>query len=101
MMKSGFWGIALILLIAVCRVAVTSGLAGLLKPIWLSLICTNVKSALLAALRLALLANARDAGMPPLMVQTRPVPAHAMHFRNPRRSTPSLLRSCNFQAWRN
>ena len=96
MMKSGGWGMALILLIAVCRVAVTSGFAGLLKPMWLSLICTNVKSADLPAVRSALFANARDTGMPPLIVQTRPVPAHAMHFRNPRRSMPSSLRSCKF-----
>src|ERR1700692_2764065 len=96
MMKSGLWGIALILLIAVCSVAVTSGLAGLLKPMCLSLICTKLKSPLLPALRSAVLANARDTGMPPLMVQTRPVPAHAMHFRNPRRSMPSLLRFRNF-----
>src|SRR6202034_1260571 len=96
MMKSGLWSIALILLIAVCRVAVTSGLAGLLKPMWLSLIWTKVKSPPLPPLRCAVLANARDDGMPPLIVQTSPVPAHAMHFRNPRRSMPSLSRSCNF-----
>src|SRR3989440_282329 len=95
MMKSGLWDIALILLIAVCSVAVTSRLAGLLKPMWLSLICTKLKSPPLPALRSAVLANARDIGMPPLMVQTNPVPAHAMHFRNPRRSTPSLLKSSN------
>ena len=95
-MKSGLWGMALILLIAVCSVAVTSGLAGLLNPMWLSLICTKVKSAPLPASLPWPLAKARDTGMPPLMVQTKPVPAHAMHFRNPRRSTPSLLRSCKF-----
>ena len=89
MMKSGLWGMALILLIAIWSVAVTSGLAGLLKPMWLSLICTKVKSAPLPTFLPVFLANTRDAGMPPLIVQTRPVPAHAMHFRNPRRSTPS------------
>src|ERR1700691_4407034 len=96
MMKSGLWSIALILLIAVCRVAVTSGLAGLLKPMWLWVIWTQTKSPPLPPLRSAALATARDDGMPPLIVQTSPVPAHAMHFRNPRRSMPSLLRSCNF-----
>src|SRR5438270_7195 len=31
---------------------------------------------------------------PPLMTQKAPVPAHAMHFRKPRRSIPSWLWSC-------
>src|SRR3981189_3569073 len=31
---------------------------------------------------------------PPLTVQATPVPAHAMHCRNPRRSMPSLLWLC-------
>src|SRR5216684_8281046 len=78
MMKSGLCGMVLILLIAVCKVAVTSGFAGLLTPMWLSLICTKLKSPPLPALRSAVLANARDTGMPPLKVQTKPVPAHAI-----------------------
>src|SRR4029077_5619901 len=64
-------------------VAVTSGLASLLKPIWLSLICTNRSPPAPAR-------AARSIGMPlrppPVIVQTAPVPTHAMHFRNPRRS---------------
>ena len=43
--------------------------------------------------------NARDERTPPPAVQTSPVPAQAMHLRNPRRSTPScprdLGRSCS------
>ena len=44
--KSGGVGSALILSMATCSVAVTSGLASLLKPMWLSLIWTKLKSAL-------------------------------------------------------
>src|SRR5215469_10249431 len=94
-MKSGVLGKVLILSIATCKVAVTSGFAGLSKPMWLSLIWTKVKSAPIAPSFFVLLANTRDRGTPPLRVHTRPVPAHAMHLRNPRRSTPSSLRSCN------
>src|SRR5579864_6833018 len=71
-------------------VAVTSVFAGLLKPMWLSLICTKVKSALLSPRSPR--PSARDTGTPPAKVHTRPVPAHAMHFKNPRRSIPSPLR---------
>src|ERR1700722_17816595 len=42
-MKSGAWGSALILAMACLRVPTTSVLAGLLKPMWLSLICTQFK----------------------------------------------------------
>src|SRR5580704_19464475 len=36
--------------------------------------------------------NANDFSTPPCTRHTVPVPAHAMHFRKPRRSTPSVLR---------
>src|SRR6478672_10613380 len=36
---------------------------------------------------------ANDFGMPPLSAQTVAVPAHAMQWRKPRRSSPSSLRS--------
>src|SRR5438552_18974836 len=94
-MKSGLLGIALILLIAVCRVAVTSGLAGLLKPMWLSVICTKLKPPPLQASLPLLLVIARETGMPPLNVQNSPVLAHAMHFRQPRPSTPPFFRFIN------
>jgi len=48
MMKSGVCGTEFILSTAARRVAVTSGLAGLLKPIWLSLIWTKLKLPLLS-----------------------------------------------------
>ena len=32
-----------------------------------------------------------DFSTPPCITQNAPVPAHAMHFKNPRRSIPSLL----------
>ena len=54
---------------------------------WLSLICTKVKSD--CAEGFIGSPNTREVGTPPAKVQTRPVPAHAMHFRNPRRSMPS------------
>src|SRR5437588_12784387 len=70
-------------------VAVTSVFAGLLKPMWLSLICTKLKSALFSPRSPR--PSACDTGTPPAKVHTRPVPAHAMHFKNPRRSIPSPL----------
>ena len=83
MMKSGLFGIAAILAIASRKVARASGLNGLEKPMWLSLTCTKLNG---AALRVAAPASsAIPAGTPPARVQTRPVPAQVMHFRNPRR----------------
>src|SRR5438270_4803637 len=38
--------------------------------------------------------RAKDFNTPPSMTQSAPVPAQAMHLRNPRRSIPSLLWSC-------
>ena len=43
-MKAGLAGTALILAMASRSVPSASGLAGLLKPIWLSLICRKVKA---------------------------------------------------------
>ena len=47
--KAGGVGNALILATASCKVAVTSVFAGLLNPIWLSLIWTKLKSPLAAS----------------------------------------------------
>ena len=80
-MKAGFFGSLPTSSSASCKVAVTSVLAGLSKPRWLSLICTKVKS-LPAASALPI---RRERGTPPATVQTIAVPAQVMHFRKPRR----------------
>src|SRR5215510_8633853 len=51
----------------------------------------NVK--LPVAVSAASAGNTRDDRIPPVAVQTRPVPAHAMHSRNPRRFTRSMWSS--------
>src|SRR2546427_4778636 len=86
-MNSGGADSALILSTAAFSVPATSGFAGLLKPMWLSLICTKLNSPsdsfeLISGSRLRLY----DFSTPPLITQRAPVPAQAMHFRNPRRS---------------
>src|SRR5579864_8440003 len=91
MINSGVFGSALILSTVACSVPVTSGLAGLLKPMWLSLIWTKLKSPFPPC---ASFPKARELGTPPVMVQMTPVPAQAMQCRNPRRSIPSSLWSC-------
>ena len=63
--------------------------ASLLKPMWLSLIWTNEKSA--AGRSLSGSGRKRPDGTPPPTVQSTPVPTHAMHLRNPRRSMPSPM----------
>ncbi len=87
MMKSGCCGIARILAIASPKVALGSGFAALLKPMWLSLTCTKVKGFVPAGLasaasRLIELAN------PPETLHTAPVPAQAMHLSRPLRLVP-------------
>src|SRR5260370_1307575 len=75
--------------------------AGLLTPMWLSLICTTLSSPAAAApapkseSRLKLY----DFNTPPCITHSAPVPAHAMHFRNPRRSIPSSLWSCTISSF--
>ena len=92
--KSGRSGSALILATASWSVAVTVCLYGSLpNPMWLSLIWTNEKLPAAAPARRATWPNARDEKTPPPAVQTSPVPAQAMHLRNPRRSTPSPAHS--------
>src|SRR5262249_15934752 len=72
-----------------------SGLAGLLKPIWLSLICKKLKRVGTAAT--ASPRSPRDFGTPPKTVHKMPVPAHTMHSSAPLRlrpeSSPSILES--------
>src|SRR6202789_1235159 len=85
----------LILSTAAFNVPVTSGLAGLLKPMWLSLICTKLNSpAIFLASKSPKRLILKDFRTPPCITQNAPVPAQAMHSRNPRRSIPSPLWSC-------
>src|SRR6266567_6776564 len=94
-MNDGALGSALIFATASRNVVATSLFASLLKPMWLSLIWTKLRSD--PAARAAASENRLrvcDLRIPPLMVQRTPVPAHAMHLRNPRRSTPSLSWLC-------
>src|SRR5262249_41851851 len=65
-----------------------SNASALVRPMCVSLICTKLKSRAGSAAEAGL--KARDDRTPPVTVQTRPVPAHAMHCRKPRRSTPSV-----------
>src|SRR5579862_8003290 len=88
MMNFGLRGSALMRLIASPNVAVTLLLAALLNPIWLSLIWTNVKSAAPEG-EGVVSPNTREVSNPPEREKTSPVPVHAMHLRNPRRSMES------------
>src|SRR6266550_6240678 len=94
-MNSGARERALILSTAAFRVPATSGFAGLLKPMWLSLICTKLSSPIMSeVLTSEIRLKLYDFSTPPFITQKAPVPAHAMHFRKPRRSIPSWLWSC-------
>src|SRR5664279_2836600 len=88
-MKAGFCGIALILLIASSSVPIAFGLAGLSKPTWLSLICRKLSPGASAAV--AASTSPSERGTPPEMVQSTPVPAQVMHSNTRRRLTPCLL----------
>ena len=79
--------------IASSSVPLAFGLAGLSKPIWLSLICRNVRplaSAAMASEALASSTRPSECGTPPLMVHSTPVPAQVMHSSTLRRLGPSL-----------
>src|SRR6266568_1483434 len=61
-----------------------------LNPMWLSLICTKLRSPRRSpTFRRMTSLRANDFRTPPWSTQRAPVPAQAMHFRKPRRSTPS------------
>src|SRR5713101_3807443 len=81
---------------AILNVSVTSLFAALLKPMWLSLICRKLRSVAVGKDDPVFATSARvfETRTPPLMVQSTPVPAHAMHFRKPRRSIPSGSSLC-------
>src|SRR6478672_13009169 len=91
-MKAGCVFSSLTLPIASRSVPSASGLAGLLKPIWLSLICAKVKAE--ASVASASPSRPKDFGTPPDSVHKTPVPAQIMHSRAPRRSTlgPPIFR---------
>src|SRR5689334_20249445 len=84
-MKAGFDFTAFTLAIASRKVPSASGLAGLLKPMWVSLICRKVKPDASAAN--ASPSSPTDFGTPPDNAHRTPVPAQIMHSRAPRRST--------------
>src|SRR6266853_547210 len=90
-MNAGFCGSAPILTIASSRVARTLGLAGLLKPMWLSEIWRNVNP--LAAAFASEIPSIDDRGTPPDTVHNTPVPAQSMHSKAPRLLTPSFSSS--------
>src|SRR5258707_5940096 len=90
-MNAGFCGSAPILTIASSRVASTLGLAGLLKPMWLSEIWRNVNP--LAAAFASEIPSIDDRGTPPDTVHNTPVPAQSMHSKAPRLLTPSFSSS--------
>ena len=89
-MKAGFFGSASTLAIASSRVACGSGLAGALKPIWLSEIWRKLKPFAAWALACEIPSSEEDRGIPPAIVHSTPVPAQIMHSSAPRRSMPSL-----------
>ena len=86
-MKAGLVCMALIRSIASSSVPLALGLAGLSKPIWLSLICRNVSP--LASAASAWSIRPSECGTPPLMVHSTPVPTQVMHSSTLRRLTPS------------
>ncbi len=75
--------------IASSSVPLALGLAGLSKPMWLSLICMKVSPGASAAI--APSTRPSERGTPPATVQSRPVPAQVMHSRTLRRVVPSPL----------
>src|SRR5580693_969699 len=86
-MKAGFFGSALTLPMASSSVPSALGLAGLSKPMWLSLICRNVRPLASCARASPMMPSA--CGTPPAMVHSTPVPTQVMHSRTLRRLTPS------------
>src|SRR5499427_2931334 len=88
-MKDGFAGSALIFAMASSSVPITLGLAGLSKPMWLSLICRKVSLLGWAASAPSMIPS--ESGTPPEIVHSTPVPAQVMHSNTFRRLTPAFL----------
>src|SRR5215471_18117471 len=87
-MKEGFAESDLTLAMASSSVPITLGLAGLSKPMWLSLICRKVS--LLAGAASAPSMIPSESGTPPEIVHSTPVPAQVMHSNTFRRLTPAF-----------
>src|ERR1700736_6821359 len=96
MMKDGLTGIAFTTATASRNVPSASGFAALSKPIWLSLICRNVKPLDSAASASPIIPT--EWGTPPPTVQSTPVPAQTMHSSTSRRPNPCPLSSKPFLA---
>src|SRR5262249_51884098 len=69
-------------------VPITLGLAGLSKPMWLSLICRKVSLPGWAASAPSMIPS--ESGTPPEIVHSTPVPAQVMHSNTFRRLTPAF-----------
>src|SRR6516164_6143953 len=69
-------------------VPITLGLAGLSKPMWLSLICRKVSLLAWAASAPSMIPS--ESGTPPEIVHSTPDPAQVMHSNTFRRLTPAL-----------
>src|SRR5690349_18279535 len=85
-MKAGRVLIALTRLMASSSVLVGSVFGSLLKPIWLSLICTKLNELVFSAACADEMR--REEGTPPLTVQITPAPAQAMQESAVRRRLP-------------
>src|SRR5215471_5941681 len=69
-------------------VPITLGLAGLSKPMWLSLICRKVSLPGWAASAPSMIPS--ESGTPPEIVHSTPVPAQVMHSNTFRRLTSAF-----------
>src|SRR6516164_5308277 len=87
-MKEGFAGSDLTFAMASSSVPITLGLAGLSKPMWLSLICRKVSLLGWAASAPSMIPS--ECGTPPEIVHSTPVPAQVMHSNTFRRLIPAF-----------
>ena len=86
-MNLGLVGSAFTLAIASSSVPAALGLAGLSKPMWLSLICRKVRPPAACACASPMMPSER--GTPPPIVHRTPAPAQVMHLSTWRREAPS------------
>src|SRR5262245_33058157 len=87
-MKEGFAGSDLTFAMASSSVPITLGLAGLSKPMWLSLICRKVSLPGWAASAPSMIPS--ESGTPPEIVHSTPVPAQVMHSNTFRQLTSAF-----------
>jgi hypothetical protein len=88
-MKAGRSGSVSIFIMASSSMAIGSGFAAPLKPMWLSEICRNVKPLAACALASDAPRSDDDRGTPPTIVHSTPVPAQIKHSNVLRRFIPS------------